>query len=213
MTSTPRFWPAVLAVVAASVSGPAHADCAAPTDYWLTVSGSTVTIAPMNFWSRGCPDQDGMLRQSVSSKEIVRLADFCSAKDAGTQASYVDECVPPGDYRYGFAKPYDCAPSSCGTYFFQVATVSATLSPTCQRSAMNAGPAQAAGAPWADNRMICGYDDMVEAGVRTDAAPGTTPHAGGCSTTPRGTAAVLTVDGLFLLAGLFALLWSRRSRA
>jgi hypothetical protein len=103
-----------LAAAAAAVmaNGDALANCAMPSTYQVTVTGNTVTICPWNLEARGCPDADGMLR--VSEGAAVRIADLCEA-DAGDDGCYVDECVPKGQYQYGFARPYACCRYCCGT--------------------------------------------------------------------------------------------------
>lgn len=141
-------------VVAAS---PASANCARPVGYEATVTGNAVKIEPVNFDARACPDADGMLRQTVGTGEIVKLADYCQA---GTELSaYVDECVPAGTYRYGFAKPYECNASSCGTSYFIEATVTDALANDCARSTGNAAPTSAASVPWKDEAVICSYQE------------------------------------------------------
>jgi hypothetical protein len=157
----------VLAILATSPSA-ARANCAAPVTYELSVEGSTVRIQPTG-GTRGCPDPDGLLRQSGVSGETVLLADFCGAEPApGLGAPYVDECVPPGLHRYGFARPYDCARSACGTFRFAEVEVTAPLAAGCERSAGNAAPTPVGAPAWTEqNRLICGYgsddDELGEA--------------------------------------------------
>jgi MYXO-CTERM domain-containing protein len=141
-------------VVAAS---PASANCARPVGYDAAVTGNTVKVEPVNFDARACPDADGMLRQTVSTGEIVKLADFCQA--GNELAAYVDECVPAGTYRYGFAKAYECAAEACDTSYFVEATVTDTLAADCARSDGNAAPAAATSVPWKDDAVICSYQE------------------------------------------------------
>jgi hypothetical protein len=137
-----------------ALAAPARANCAAPVDYGAAVAGSTVTIAASD---GTCPRSGGMLRENPSTGEIVELADFCGEADGSGNKPYVDECVPPGSYRYGFGTPYACSSSACGTYYFTEATVTDTLATSCARSAGNSAPTSVAEVPWGDDSEICGY--------------------------------------------------------
>lgn len=86
-------------------ASPARANCAMPSGYAIDVQGSTVRVELMNFQGRVCPDSSGLLRQEVSTGQVVKLAAFCEATDGGPSTMYVDECVPPGTYHYGLAAP------------------------------------------------------------------------------------------------------------
>lgn len=141
-------------VLAAS---PARANCARPVGYEASVTANSVQVEPINFDSRVCPDPGGMLRQTVGTGDIVKLADFCMS---GLEVSaYVDECVPPGTYRYGFATPYDCEQSACDTSYFVEAVVTDALPGGCAPSAGNPGPTSATSVPWQDNPVICSYNE------------------------------------------------------
>lgn len=121
----------------------ARANCARGAGYDVDVEGNSVRICP---WVRECSRPGGMLRQNSVTGEVVRLADGCN----GESECYLDECVPPGSYRYGFAEPYDCSLHGCGhsVAYWQPAVVSSELN-TCVRSPDNAEPtAYPAGAPW-----------------------------------------------------------------
>jgi hypothetical protein len=195
---------ACAAVLSAGSPIAALANCAAPITYHPWVDGNTVGVA--GAITRSCPDPDGMLRQAVDSGETVRLADFCGAAPGHNPllplqhdgVPYLDECVAPGAYRYGFARPYECAGTSCGTYRFATVEVTAPLDAACQRSSGNAAPTPVAPAAWsAGNALICDYD-------RKD-------DSLGCGTVRTGVGAVAIVDALALGLGL-ALLRRRRVR-
>jgi hypothetical protein len=151
----------VLATIAVLVSVAPHvsANCAMPASYTVDVAGSTVTIASNSFGDRACPDGSGMLRENVATGEVVKLADFCSTatEDGSRTAGYIDECVPRGSYRYGFASPYKCYESSCGTYYFEEAEVTVELADGCARSEGNAAPTKVSKAPWGSDNVICSY--------------------------------------------------------
>jgi hypothetical protein len=112
----------------------AHADCAVPRDYVAKVNGNQVTVCPTYSAGDGtCPQTAGMLRVGLSDagNTIEKLPDFCEAPPSslltnGTSC-YVDECVPPGTYQYGYATPLDCA-QSCGGEFAVEVSVTTTLS-------------------------------------------------------------------------------------
>jgi hypothetical protein len=154
--------PSAAAALIAASSADARANCAMPATYYVTVAGSSVTICPSNLERRGCPDSSGLLR--VSAVETVEVAERCLA-DAGQAGCYVDECVPPGDYQYGFARPYECCEYCCGTYYYATATVVESLSPQCASPDAGrpsdagdaAGPESSASAPWSTANKICDY--------------------------------------------------------
>lgn len=205
--------PKILAALfsAASVvaaAAPARANCSRPVGYDATVTGNTVLVEPVGFNPRACPDADGMLRQSVETGDIVELADYCQP---GVEvAAYVDECVPPGKYRYGFAKPYTCVSSACSTSYYVVATVTDALASDCMRSAGNAAPASVASAPWGDSATICNYQEHPCEVPGGDPGCDTGEKSSGCSValTP-GTGSVIGANLAALLAGL---VWMRRRR-
>jgi hypothetical protein len=190
-TTSGGLWIALLSTVLLWVS-PARANCAAPTDYSIDVQASTVRVSLRNFQGRVCPDPGGLLRQDVSTGEVVKLADFCGATDAGQPPSYVDECVPPGTYHYGLADPYHCESASCGTYAFEAATVSSSPDGGCVRGEGNAGPTPASGATLGSSKEICGYRSC------------------GCGGQRQGAGTVLSIDALVLAVGV--LLLRRRGR-
>jgi hypothetical protein len=154
-------WAALAALAALPTD--ARANCAMPTTYEVMVAGNTVTICPQNFEGRGCPDPDGMLRSGGSG--TVRIADRCS-DDAGPESCYVDECVPKGDYQYGFARPYECCEYCCSTHGSVAATVTQDLTPECappdagaRRDAGNVADASDDDAPgyYLGGGLICRY--------------------------------------------------------
>lgn len=172
---------AVLSFAAlAALAAPARANCAMPVGYDATVTISTVTITPTY---ESCPHAGGMLRENVSTGEIVKLADFCGDASAEGAKPYIDECVPAGTYRYGFATPYTCNASACGTDYYVGTTVKAALDSSCARSAGDSGPTAASSVPWGEDQEICSY--------------------GGCSIgLPGGAVPVLGANLAALLAGL-----------
>lgn len=206
-----------------AASSEARSNCARPVHYLPTVTGNTVQVQPVNYEDRACPDPEGMIRQSVDNGEIVKLADFCVATEE--LAAYVDECVAPGKYRYGFAKPYDCEPYACGTSFFAEVSVTSPLDPACMRSAGNSPPTTAAAVPWRNDPFICDYqggdpsrggESSWTGGSGPKSSGGSEaeeiPHAaGGCSVaiTP-GVGSVIGANALALVVGLL-LMWNRRS--
>jgi len=186
----------LLAAAAAGLAAPsaARANCARPIGYVATVTGSTVSIQPVNFEARGCPAAGGMLRENVATGVAERLADFCGPGGAEPDQGlpYVDECAGPGTYRYGFATPYPCSHAACSTDYFTEVTVPAP-DPGCQRSAGNAAPTAFGTPPWGDRQAIC-----------------TSASGGGCASVPSGSGAVLLLDGAVLLFGLALLRRQRR---
>lgn len=198
-------WSALAALAAVVVSsGDALANCAMPSTYQVTVTGSTVMICPSNLEDRGCPDADGMLR--VSGGEAVRIADRCAA-DAGADGCYVDECVPKGQYQYGFARPYSCCRYCCGTYFYATATVVDDLPPRCSAVDAGSGPAledagdaadaavapdaavpptEMVSAPWSTSALICDYSGGGSTGTAGRGGSGGSAGASGAATGGQG---------------------------
>ncbi len=189
--------------VLATASAGARANCAIPTTYAVTVAGSTVTICPRSYQDRGCPDPDGMLRASAT--ETVRIADHCSSVGS-REGCYVDECVPQGTYRYGFARPYDCCAYCCGTDYYATAVVTEAPPPDCGRSDAGAGsvaggatdgPESVAPADW-PSRVICDYGGgNAEPTVGAGSGCSCALAVGGSATK-----LVLGANGLLVLLGL-----------
>lgn len=148
---------------------PARA-CGAPGNYETSVNGNTVRVLAMRPCSAGTGDV--LLRQDAVSGAIMRVDATCVG------GWYVDSCVAPGTYRYGFETPYattaDCA---CGPYdYYGVATVDSPL--TCASS--DIGVKQV---PWIDQKTICTPETSCN-----DSTPGATcepsapnGNAGGCA--------------------------------
>jgi hypothetical protein len=175
----------------------AHANSPAPETYMTQVVGNLVYVCPWNFAERGCPDAEGMLREDTASGAVVKLATSCvtEAGDLGTweHGCYVDECVPPGTYRYGYATPYEC--EGADTYWYREVEVTQP-DEGCERTAATPAPAPADGVPWSGrDDTICSYHGM-----------------GSCSAGGRPAAAlVFGAQALALVVGL--LVWRRRRGA
>ena len=76
---TPAVLPSVRTLVlAAALAGlaatpfTARANCARPVGYEAFVTARTVSIQPVAFDGRGCPDAGGLLRQDVATGETVQ---------------------------------------------------------------------------------------------------------------------------------------------
>lgn len=210
----------------------ARANCAMPVGYKTTVSGNTVTICPQDFGKRPCPDADGMLRAGGGG--TVKLDDFCGTGNDAT--CYVDECVPKGTYQYGYAKPFDCCSSCCGTSYYESVSVDTDLPSGCTPSSGNAGPTAFTGTlPWdGKGQTICDYAGMggAPAGGGAGGQAGSTSSGGqaGSAGTPaksgggdddggcavrglRGpTGAILGFNAAVAALGLLLLARRRRSR-
>src|SRR5580658_929304 len=97
------FWGGAWLVVSCLLARPARADPAAQ-QYIVTVTGNSVQIC-LSYGACG----SSMLRQDTDGGAVVRLAGSSNGDDS---TCYVDECVPPGTYRYGCETPLGCACSS-----------------------------------------------------------------------------------------------------
>jgi hypothetical protein len=135
---------ALLAVVALGARS-AAADCNTGAGYRVNLKGNTVTIL-IDSSTRRCGGPVPLLRQDVATGDVVVLSSYC------VSGTYVDECVPPGTYRYGFATPYDCSEQGCSSvYYWTSARVSGEVA-GCQRSAGDQAPTEyPQGAPWPNN--------------------------------------------------------------
>jgi len=148
-------------------ASPARA-CGAPGTYQTSVDGNTVRIFAMS----PCALGDVLLRQDAVSGAAVRVTATCA------DGWYVDSCVAPGTYRYGFETPYattsDCA---CGPYdYYGLATVSAPL--TCAFSDIGVDDV-----PWANDQTICTPETSCTApspGAPCE-SPAPSENAGGCA--------------------------------
>ena len=117
------------------VYGRAAADCAAGAGYTATVVDNTVTVCPTRS-VRTCGSSIDFLRQGKADGTVVSIGNSCSSNGC-----YVDECVPQGAYRYGYATPFDCSEAGCGIVaLFAEVTVATPLSQSCTRTVSGAGP-------------------------------------------------------------------------
>jgi hypothetical protein len=176
------------AAVAAVVlfSGEARADCAMPSEYEVTEGpAGTVRIQAQNTAGRKCPD-DGLLRRDAATGAIVEIT-TCAGDD------FLDECVPAGTYQYGLARPYDCVPAACGTWYFAEQAIAGAALP-CTRGIPD--PAAATSVPWtSDHPMVCSHRGRDD--------------GGGCGTAPL---SVLGTNFALLLVGVAGWRWRPGSR-
>jgi hypothetical protein len=184
----------------ALVALPAHADCANPIggDYTVTTTGSTVTICPTGAGGGG-----PLLRQDVSTGEVVEIGGCSQPNPMGGVACFVDECVPSGEYRYGFAEPFTCSDVSggCGrtAYYFEEATVGAEATGSCKPSIAGCtATATDTVPPWMSG---------------ADLTQSTTCPSSGCSISAAGDSRVLFLDGVVMVCGLAFAVRSARRRA
>lgn len=131
-----------------------------PATYYAQAEGSSVTICNKMLNKRTCPQPRGMLRQNVATGRVVRLGQHCTDRrvkapnvitEGSTGACYLDECVRPGTYRYGLARPLKCMGSA--SYYYHEVTVTQALPAACTRG----GPAPTAvkRTPWSDSPYVC----------------------------------------------------------
>ncbi|MBX3229053.1 MAG: hypothetical protein KIT84_01845 [Labilithrix sp.] len=134
----------------------AAANCARPVGYEARVTdGGAVVVTPVNFDRRGCSPSEALLRQDVGSGEVVRI-DTCAEAEAGADddgRAYVDACVKPGTYRYGFERPYECVSSACSTSYFEEIKVTTAPGSPCVAPVR----AKVASVPWGSSPTICSY--------------------------------------------------------
>jgi len=160
----------------------ARADSCAETEYNATVRRSTVTVS----LGGGCGDGTVLLRQDEATGAVVEVQ-ACSGAD------YVDECVPPGTYRYGPATELAC---SCvaAVPIFAEARVTAPADPACTPSGKASRPTSAA-PPWGNG-----------SGGSTKSCPR------GCAVSSPEAMRVYAVQGFAVAAGLLGMGVVRRRR-
>jgi hypothetical protein len=127
-----------------------------PATYRAFQNGGHVLICPDMLNQRSCPQKEGMLRQNVETGEVVRLAQRCAPwpktrKRTEKTTCYVDQCVPPGRYRYGFARPLKCM--GTGSRFY-IDVVVREAFPGCKRSDEPL-PERVKRAPWGKTPWVC----------------------------------------------------------
>jgi hypothetical protein len=187
-------WPGLVLLsplVVLLAHSPARADCDSGAGYHASLDSTTPTSVDIDLidTARTCPDPSGMLRQDETTGAVVRLADTCSSPNI-----YVDECVPAGTYRYGYATPFDCSESACsGVGLFDEITV--TASPTgCTRSTGDPGPtAVTTMPPWGVGGPDSGLAQYKDC-----------PHGCACGSVGGGRTRVVSVD---IVIGACALAW------
>jgi uncharacterized protein (TIGR03382 family) len=196
----------------AILAPPARANCGVPVTYSTRFQQGSVFIYPTAWGSEGCSDAS-VLRENVATGEVVRLAGFCTECEGNIMYApegatcHLDECVPPGTYRYGYEHPFGCEPSACGTYYYSEVIVDASAV-GCSHREGNAPPQHyASGGRWTDDPLICSYGFGSP-----DAGPGPAENdkGSGCATAPDVPATVFAFQLLLLALGL--LLRRRRRR-
>jgi hypothetical protein len=205
-----------------------------PVTYTASIAGNSVIVTPDNPMRRVCRASrpEVLLRQSIATGEVVRMPDRCSGE------GWLDECVPKGGFRYGFAMPYACCPTCCRTDFFVEVLIQQDPPANCEATRISDNPKPAAytgGLPWVSTKEICGFTPPPDAarppstGSRPEPTPGnpgpSTPEptnpgnpsnpgtaTGGCSVGGSGTSAVVLTLGGLLAAALFVRTPGRRRR-
>jgi hypothetical protein len=156
---------------------PVLAVCMGAQEYRVSAAGSSLIIIPTNFQSRRCPDPGGLLRQNVDTGQVVKI-DACIGTDG-----FLDECVPPGKYRYGLGMPYRCCQACCKTEFFTELTIALPPPANCDATRMpdKPRPTPYTGAvPWGNTSSICDYVPPPDAAR----PPSTTPPRPGYDAAP-----------------------------
>jgi hypothetical protein len=232
--------PVACSMLVLVTSLPARADCGMDGDYYIKVFGNSVHVYEeygddFSGWEIGgllCPTPGGMLRQNVASHAVVKLADFCFKSDDYTSA-YVDECVPPGEYRYGLAVPWECGgwEQGCSSDYYYVAyygeiEVTIPVDGGCVLSDGDPGDTPYdGGVPWTDtggSQMECGgggdtdtgsdtYSDTDSDSDTDSAASNESSGSSGCSVVGPGADVSIPLFLLMSAIGLAACSLSSRS--
>lgn len=138
--------------------------------YFCEVFGNQARIC-FEYSERHCPEPAGVLRENVDTGEVLKLDQFCTEYKP---ECYLDECVPPGNYRYGLVVPFTC--TQYGTSYYCTVEVTEELD-DCTPSADNEGPSwYGDDPPWAGDKdgKVCKstYDPYGETFTCTTAIPG-----------------------------------------
>jgi hypothetical protein len=185
----------------------AGANCADGPYYSVEVVDQKVVICLEGLaeYEDACSYNGGMLRENVETGEIVRLGVHHYSDTDGVSGLIasplccLDECVPPGKYRYGLAVPYECT-AGCGpTPYYEAAEVAADGA--CTPCPGNPGASAYAGdAPWEGDGdgLVCEDDS------------GFGPFS--CAIAHPGARAVFGFNAAFALLGLGLLVWRRARR-
>lgn len=183
------------ALAIAFITSHAAADCATGADYNVTISANTVTVCPASS-ARHCDSSIEFLRQSEADGTVSAVG-YCS------NGCYVDECVPGGKYRYGYALPYDCSESGCGSVaLFAEVSVTSVISSSCARATGDSGPtASTTVPPWGANSSA-----NLSRFKTCDSS------SGGCATASPLRKAIRWFDGLSLALGLLLMCLGARRR-
>jgi hypothetical protein len=152
------------------VSRGAFAVCMNAYTYTPSVLGNSVIVTPDNPLRRVCKQgkAEALLRQNIATGEVVRMPDRCSGE------GWLDECVPKGGYRYGFATPYVCCQACCHTDFFVEVLIQQDPPADCEANRIpdNPKPVRYTGAaPWGGAKEICGFTPAPDASPGTGSAP------------------------------------------
>jgi len=146
----------------------------APREYRVAVAGNTVTVCPHST-ARACPDPAGMLRQDERTGAVVELPQACMPDpEWGGGDCYVDECVPPGSYRYGYAKPFACDHRLAWTSYWDKAEVTRPLPAGCKPTNAKSSPTPTSAAPpWPEGEdSVCTHSMCLGCFQRDDPTAG-----------------------------------------
>ena len=188
-TSVLRFFPILLLLVSCTGGSTTTSDCEPETYSFdesfpggvLTSDSSGVIICPNDdYQDRTCPNGGDLLRQNVSTGEVVVLNPTCyqggwpttaDLIDTGLTRCYVDECVPTGVYRYGYSVPFECNTSGCATYYFSQITIENDAGTDCKRVHGVPAPTPFQGqVPWKDEAIRCSVNSS-ESGCTVAVGP------------------------------------------
>ena len=192
------------AIIAQAVRSQVAMACPAPATYVTSVDGNGVSVLTRN----ECLDASSpvLLRQDISTGDVVRVRATCKA------GWFVDDCVAPGQYRYGLEQPMLPPDSSCtcGPYdYFGVASVSQPLATGC----VSTDQSDPNSVPWASEQTICAPTTCTSPAPGAPCDPASDggdtaaePASGGCNVSGG-----LGGDSLMALMALGWLLRSKRN--
>ena len=205
--------------LALGISGRAMADCAVPGVYSIISAPDNTVAVCLPYYRGECPDAGDVLREDIDTGEVVKLHRDCGSYDVSGHPTscYVDECVPQGEYRYGYEVPLTCE-SACYADYYGRQSVADPVD-GCVRTLGTTPPEPYPDPPPWDGRgqEACRYDPPFEPEPPGPSDAGTDPPGSdidipdegqdgpvgcGCSIPAGRPHAVLLLHGLALVLGL-----------
>lgn len=176
-----KYWVLLLIIIVACLGSTALAGTFVyGVEYFAKVTENKVVVCigsfPREAELASCPNRKDLFRQHVASGEVVVLSSpTCEKHETHGTYCYVDECVPPGTYRYGlgiqFPCPVDIPRRNYVIDYYVEVQVTQILPLQCMRSKGSLPPEKTHfPTPWKDNPTQCKHLSLCGCNATT------TPH-------------------------------------